>query len=99
MKYTLYITAVENGCVHLPETYTYVADCTSVSPFLGFNVALFLPRPPPDHPTSVPVVQQVSKGKRGRPRKIDAPRRRNKLRMCIDPNVPVVDRSACRGGG
>lgn len=67
--------------------------------FSVLRIALFLPRPPPDHPAAVPVVQQVSKGKRGRPRKIDTPRRRNKLRMCIDPNVPVVDRSRGDGRG
>ena len=66
--------------------------------FSVLRVALFLPRPPPDHPTSVPVVQQITKGKRGRPRKSVAPRRRNGVRMCIEPNVPVVDRSACRKG-
>ena len=34
VKYTLYVTAVEDGCVHLPLTYTYVADSTAFSPLL-----------------------------------------------------------------
>lgn len=56
-------------------------------------VALYVPHDPQaDRSAVVPAVQHA-KGKRGRPRKCDVPRRRSKLRMCIDPNVPLIDKS------